>query len=420
MTATLQTASVGPAQVGPRTPQDYQRTFNQLPEQRKGELARVVAGIAQTQGKHAAQRWLEQQLEPHMPVKGSLHVQLDTLLGKVGNSVAERNHPRAYEDDEITPNRARLAAQAPTTLAVLSEEQKAFQSAVEAAEPFSQEQLELIAPALTPQSVKVLQFLHLYACSNALSREQSLKAHQISFFLPAETIHLATGVPKRTVYDALRRIKALRMIDYRGHVTTLAKHGNRCDGTVFAVKLSVLRTGEARVTYEDLKITDYRDLEEDIDAGRTVYCLAQSGTWVSNLKNSLCRLLSWIQSKCTQLWDAEPLEPRTLTMQASSSHGLEAILEVTRGTAATRGQRIGRAAKAIGCALGDQHSLPFWWRFCDALACLVERGGRDYSLSILACMQRELTAKREGFARNAAALFIARLKASGVYGEIMA
>lgn len=419
MTATLQTASVGSTQVGPRTPQDYQRTFNQLPEQRKGELARVLVGIAQTQGKRAAQRWLEQQLASHMPVKGSLNIQLDTVLGEIGSRVAERNCP-LVNDNGITPNRTHLIEQAPTTLDVLSAEEQKFRHAVEAAEPFTREQLELIAPALTPQSVKVLEFLHLYACSDALSRGQSLKAHQISFFLPAETIHLATGVPKRTVYDALQRIKALRMIDYRGHVTTLAKHGNRCDGTVFAVKLNVLRTGEARVTYEDLKVTDYRNLEEDIDAGRTVYSLAQSGTWVGNLQTSLCRLLSWTQSKCTQVWNAEFCKPRTLTMQASSSYGLEAILEVTRGAAATRGQRIGRAAKAIGCALGDQHSLPFWWRFCDALACLVERGRRDYSMSVLACMQRELTAKQEGFARNAAALFIARLKSSGVYGEIMA
>lgn len=398
--------------------QDYQKTFDRLPEQRKGQLARVVAGMARTQGKHAAQKWLEQQLQPLIPVKGPLHVQLDTRFEEVRSDVDGRNYPRAYEEDEITPNRAHLTAQVPTTLAVLSEE-KAFRSAVEAAEPFSQEQLELVAPALTPQSVKVLQFLHLYACSDALSREQSLKAHQISFFLPAETIHLATGVPKRTVYDALRRIKALRMIDYRGHVTTLAKHGNRCDGTIFAVKLSALRTGEARVAYEDLKVEDYRNLEEDIEAERTVFRLAQSGTWANNLKDSLCRLLSWIRGRCTRAWDAERHEPRLLTMQASSKDGLEAILDLTTGTAASRGQRIGAAAKAIAWALGDQHSLPFWWRFCNALIGLVERGGQDYSASVLACMQREVAAKAEGFARNAAALFIARLQRAGVYQVLM-
>lgn len=399
--------------------QDYQKTFDRLPEQRKGQLARVVAGIAQTRGKHAAQKWLEQQLQPLIPVKGPLHVQLDTRFGEVRSDIDGLNYPRAYEEDEFTPNRTHLTAQVPTTLAVLSEEEKAFRSAVEAAEPFSQEQLEIIAPALTPQSVKVLQFLHLYACSDALSREQSLTAYQISFFLPAETIHLATGVPKRTVYDALRRIKALRMIDYRGHVTTLAKHGNRCDGTIFAVKLSALRTGEARVTYEDLKVKDYRNLGEDIEAERTVFRLAQSETWASNLKDSLCRLLSWIRSKCTRAWDAETYQPRLLTMQASSKDGLEAILDLTTGTAASRGQRIGAAAKAIAWALGDQHSLPFWWRFCDALVGLVERGGQDYSASVLACMQREVAAKAEGFARNAAALFIARLQRAGVYQELM-
>ncbi len=321
---------------------------------------------------------------------------------------------------ELTPNRDELVENAPTTLATLSPDENRFLSAVEAAETFSQEQLELVTPALTPQSTKVFEFLHWFACSHALSEGQSLKAHQISFFLPAETIHLATGVPKRTIYDALRRIKALRLIDYRGHVTTLAGHGNRCDGTVFAVKLNVLRTGEARVTYEDLKVADYRNLEEDIQAGRTVFRLAQSGTWIENLKNSLCRLLSWIQSKCTRAWNLSDYQPRFLTMQASSRDGLEAISDVTSGSKASRGARIGAAASAIARALGDQHSLPFWYRFCDALANLVERGGQDYTASVRACIQREITAKAEGFARCPAALFISRLKETGVYGEIMA
>lgn len=320
---------------------------------------------------------------------------------------------------EPTPNREQLVENAPITLATLSPDEKQFLSAVEAAETFSQEQLELITPALTPQSIKVFEFMHWFACSHALSKGHSLKAHQISFFLPAETIHLATGVPMRTVYDALRRIKVLSLIDYRGHVTTLAGHGNRCDGTVFAVKLNVLRSGEARVTYEDLKVADYRNLEEDIQAERTVFRLAQSGTWVENLKDSLCRLLSWVQNKCTRPWNSDSCKPRFLTMQAKSRDGLEAILNLTTGTSASRGQRIGTAAKAIAWALGDQHSLPFWWRFCDALICLVERGGQDYSASVLACMQREVAAKAEGFARNAAALFIVRLQRAGVYQELM-
>ena len=316
-------------------------------------------------------------------------------------------------------NRDQLIASAPTTLATLSPEEKQFLSAVEAAETFSQEQLELITPALTPQSTKVFEFLHLFACSHALSQGQSLKAHQISFFLPAETICLATGVPKRTVYDALKRMKALSLVDYRGHVTTLAGHGNRCDGTVFAVKLNALRTGEARVTYDDLKVANYRNLEADIQAERTVFCLAQSGTWVGNLKDNLCRLLSWVQSNCTRPWNADVCNPRSLTVQAKSRDGLEAILDITHGAKAGRGARIGAAAIAIARALGDQRSLPFWNRFCDAVANLAESGGRDYTLSIKACLQREITAKAEGFARCPAALFISRLKETGVYGEIM-
>lgn len=400
------------------SPQAYHRAFQHLSEKRKLELARVVAGITQTQGKLAAQWWLEQQLEAHRSDQAQ-PTPFGEALDDLQAEGADHRGYTAAEAESITPNREQLVAQAPTTLAVLSPEQQAYKSAVETAEPFTREQLAQVTPALTPQSCKVFEFVHLYACSHALSKGQSLKAHQISFFLPAETISLATSVPPRTVYDALKRMKALGLVDYRGHVTTLAGYGNRCDGTVFAVKLDALRTGAARVTFEDLKVDDYRNLEDDIAEGRTVYRLAQSETWGDNFKVSICRLLSWIASQCTQTWDAEVSKPRFMTMQASSKLGLEAVLEVATGPATTRGRRIGAAATAIAGALGDQHSLAFWWKFCDRLASLAECGCHDYSATVIACMQREIAAKTEGFARNAAALFVSRLKSSGIYGEIM-
>ena len=400
---TMTGTQAGPAQARTRSPQAYQQAFHELPEKRKHELARVVASMTQAQGKLAAQWWLEGQLEAVTDQVGITNPYICT----------------ADKNENVTPNRERLVAQAPTTLAVLSPAERAYRTAVTTAEPFTQEQLRYVSPALTPQSCKVFEFLHLYAYSHALNQDQSLKAQQISFFLPAETIPLATGVPKRTVYDALGRLKALGLIDHRGHVVTLEGYGSRCDGTVFAVKLDVLRTGEARVTFEDLKVSDYRDLQDDIDAGRTVYRLAQSETWVDDLRGNVCRLLSWIASKCTQPWDVEASKPRFMTVQASSKLGLEAVLNVTTGPVATRGQRIGAAATAIARALGDQHSLAFWWRFCDAFASLVERGGRDYGPSLVACIQREVAAKQEGFARCPAALLISRLKCSGIYGEIM-
>ncbi len=408
----------GPAQTRTRSPQAYQRAFQSLPEKRKHELARVVASMAQTQGKLAAQWWLEQQLEAHRSDQAQ-PTPFGEALDDLQAEGADHRGYTAAEAESVTPSRDQLVAQAPTTLAVLTPEQRAYRKAVETAEPFTQTQLEHVAAALTPQSCKVFEFVYLYACSHALSRGQSLKAFQISFFLPAETIHLATGVPTRTVYDALSRIKALGLIDHRGHVVTLEGYGNRCDGTVFAVKLDALRGGAARVTYDDLKVDDYRNLGDDIAAERTVYRIAQSETWVGNVKDNLCRLLSWIFSKCTRPWDAEVSKPRFMTVQASSKLGLEAVLEVATGPATTRGRRIGAAATAIAGALGDQHSLAFWWKFCDRLASLAECGCHDYSATVIACMQREIAAKTEGFARNAAALFVSRLKSSGIYGEIM-
>lgn len=393
--------------------------FDGLPEKHKRALAGVVAGIVQTQGKLAAQRWLEKRLSTPLVKEDNVgQLQLGEALSGSSDGGHERLVQLAHDVDELTPRREALLAQAPTTVTDLSPEARVYEGFVAKAEPFTRHQLALIGSKLTPQSRKVLEFLHLYACSHAHSRNQSLEAQQISFFLPAETIRLSTGVPERTVYDALKRLKALGLVDHRGHVTTLPGFGNRCDGTIFAVKLDVLKSGEARVMWDDLVVSDYRDLAADIDAGRTVYRLAQS-TWVGNLRSFFCLLLSWIESKCTVLWNIEVVKPRSLTVQASSSNGLEAVLEVTTGAVANRGQRIGAAASAVARAFGDQHSLAFWWKFCDALAGLVERGGRDYAPMMMVAMQREVAAKQEGFARCPAALFIARLKMSGVYGEIM-
>lgn len=398
---------------GSWNPRDHQQVFHRLPEKRKRELAQVVSELARVQGKRAAQAWLEQHLNTStLPKEGDAR-RPDMLTGELVRVATE-------PEDTFTQRRDDLVTAAPTTLEVLSEEEKQVRNAVAAAETFSQEEVERVAPTLTRQSTKVFEFLHLFACAYALTNSQSLKAHQISFFLPAETITLATGVPERTVYDALRRIKLAGLVDHRGHVTTLEGYGNRCDGTVFAVKLCSERTGEARLTYADLKVSDYRDLAADIHEGRTVYRLAQSNTWAYNLRDSVCRLLNWTRSKCTVSWDEQISKPRNLTLQVQSRDGLEAILDLANGPKVTRGQRIGAAAKAIARALGDQHSLTFWWRFCDGLTSLIERGERDYTPAVKACIQREVTAKAEGFARCPAALFITRLKAAGVYGEVMA
>ena len=137
MTRTLTGAIHGSVQ---EVPQAYQSVFHNLSEKRKLELAQVVAGLTQAQGKLAAQWWLEQQLDAYAP-DPSLRVPPNEALSESQAEVADRHLPCTDEAKYATPNRERLVAEAPTTFAVPSPEERVFRTATETAEPFTQEQL---------------------------------------------------------------------------------------------------------------------------------------------------------------------------------------------------------------------------------------------------------------------------------------
>lgn len=287
----------------------------------------------------------------------------------------------------------------------------------ESTQAWSTKQVEAMSDQLEKGPLALYSFLHHYAASDAHLLGYKLTAFQHEFFCIAEVFAFCMGISRSTFYRHLGVLNVAGLVHARGHHTTVSTFGTRCDGTVFAVKFNPRRSGSARCTHAYLASQAYRHLEADIAEKRTFWALRQSRNGVLKTLTSLTGILRWMNPKCTSV-RGDQLKPRYLTVSCQTRSGLDAVLAVTKGRQ-QRGQRIAAAVKATTTALGDHHSVPFWWRFFDSMVRHAEDGGKDYAAFVHLALERERAAKEEGFARNAAALCVARLKASGVYAALM-
>ena len=346
--------------------------LQQIPENRRNDLIAITLELKKSKGDVYARDWLSEQLRD-------------------------------------VPEPAEVVRKAPCK----------FEMAFEETESWSHTVVGQMRTVLPPGPYFLYGHLHHYACADMRKRNYDVRAFLHEFFTIAEALYYILGIPKASFYRHLRLLQQLGLIDYRGHCTTVGAFGSRRDGTVFAVKLHPTRDARAKVNYDHLSAQGYRNLEADIAAKRTFWKVRQSNNGGLAALDTLVGLLRWTHSKCT-CFKEDHFQPRLLTVSLSSKSGLEAVSQVTQGPRNERGQRISEAAQVTARALGDQHSINFWWRFYDAMVWYVEQGGKDYAQAVHLGLERERTARSEGFARNAAALFISRLKKSGVYTRLMA
>lgn len=352
-------------------------------------------------------------LQSQKPTEGNSKTRLDALIAQAKEKVQAHNQRRGVLEQAPPP--AFPAVQVATVLPTRSGPTMCrAERAVDEAQAFTERQVKE-SENLTRRSREVYSFLHLFAAASALFKEQSLQAQQITVFLPGEALADALGLARSTLYDALRRLKEVGLVDYRGHKTTLARWGNRCDGSLYAVKFYPGRTGRAKLHFDDLSAS-YRDLEADIEAGRTWYRLGQSITGSRDIKRTLKALFGWLHSRDDFARGGQVERSPFMTVQASSS---ELILDILQGPKVERPRRIEAAVRAVVIALGDGGSLNLWRKLLRAMVRRAD-AGRNYSSALHAAVQRARVDREEGFARRAGALLIARLKRAGVYEELMA
>lgn len=279
----------------------------------------------------------------------------------------------------------------------------------ETVESFSARMVALLE-GVRPTARRIYAFLHRYGCLFITHHQGSLKANQVSYFLPAELVQHALGVCKGSFYRSLLELKRTGLVDARGHCTTINGWKVRKDGTVWCVKLTPTRGKSARLSFEDLK-AQYRNLEADIEAGRTVWMvMRQSYSEVKNV-SSFKLLLPWSLSLVTHK------APLAMTVAQEPSRPLEALVDLLRTCENERREAVEALATTCAITLGDMGNVGFYQYLLWQLLRLSDQG-RDYSQVVYHMLVRARTDLREGFARRAGALFVSRLKASAIWEEV--
>ena len=276
---------------------------------------------------------------------------------------------------------------------------------------FSERQVARVAGDLNPLALRIFTLIHLLSCEYARARAYHPSCAQLTFFLPSELVYAHLGVTRGSFYRSLRELKALGLVDVRGHKTTINSWQVRCDGSLWCVKLFPNGSKAARLSFDDLKAS-YRDLQSDILMGQTVWAVMRQSTKDQINLVTFGYLLSQTLSPTTQK------TPVTLTGASSERPTLEQLLDIPLVPKSERADAVDQAARIIAAHLADAH-LGFYryllWRLLR-----LRDAGHDYFYAVYSMVIRAGVDRQEGFARRAGALFVSRLKASGLWEALEA
>ena len=315
---------------------------------------------------------------------------------------------RRSQQPLLTPPEASLPSPAPPELVVCK--QTLVASVEEAVESFSARQVARVVADLNPLALRIYGLLNRLGCEIAYRRGYHRKASQVSYFCPAESICAHLSISRGSFYRSLQELKALGLIDARGHKTTINGWAVRCDGTLWSVKLLPHKGSRARLCYDDLK-AQYRDLETDIKAGNTVW---------NQTRQSKTDKTKPVTIECLLAWALPPMReqnPVTLTVASEERLELEILLDVPHVPKQGKREAVGKTARALAQHLTDEGSLNFY-RYLVWQLLRLHQQGRDYFLAVYQMVLRARTDKLEGFARKPGALFVSRLKACTLWDEL--
>lgn len=414
-------------------PHNLVGVLRDLPQSKQLAIIRDVTKIQKAQGRQAARDYILEQIQhithtqpaPEPTNKPPTAQQSLEALGRITTKKCSRQQEKAdskakQENQAEAPDTNRWQETVDELRTHLKEEDSCrFQTALDNTQAWSQQQTANLNFGRCKEAHIVFRALHHLGCADMdLKGQDYTKAFQSEFFCVAEAFYRLPHVTicKSTFYNYVKRFIEMDLLDTRGHNTSV-QGATRKDGTVYAIKLQPERDGKAKLTYAALH-HQYRNLEEDIAQGRTFFKLGRSNNGVKRLLDSLSGILRWTQSQC-RFPETENPNP-VYDCPSFSSSGLEAVLDVTKPDTGVMGERIQRAVEAVVRVYGDQHSRGFWWKCFHALALTAEGGGKDYSGPLHLALERERAGRAEGWVRNPSALFITRLKRSGVYRELFA
>lgn len=237
-------------------------------------------------------------------------------------------------------------------------------------------------------ATRLAQLLLDLALDTAVRRYEnhSRRVALVTVMLPAELLAIYLGVRRETIWRALKRLRAVGLVDARVWRTTSGGE-TRAAGTLFAVRLKP--GGRARLAYGDFK-HPWRDLDGDRAKGRTAWAWVQA-----DQRPSYNVLLAWALGERVAPGEKPPLMPELYDIRdlpGKLPHEVAGMVTAL--------------ADYLARLLDDRHSRRFYakllWRVVylelkpDALINQVERVRTD---------------AKEGWARKPGALLATRLAA---------
>ncbi len=260
---------------------------------------------------------------------------------------------------------------------------------------------------LSPTATRLLDALQQVGRLVGAARGYHRQTSQVTFFAPVESVALAIGVSRQTVYNRLPELVDKGLVAQTGHYCT---HNGctRSDGSLWSVK--VLDTpSAAKIDYDFLK-GSYRSLSDDIAKGRTAYAL-YSQTPRRNHSVDVSYILTFALPPTK-----ESLANDCKTIEAPV---LESLCDVPYAPVEGRSAAVDGAAQALSTALGgaSKDINLFRWLVW-ALLRLKTASNRDYFYTVFLMVQRCAVEKRESACKNPTGLLISRMKAAGIWSEM--
>lgn len=245
----------------------------------------------------------------------------------------------------------------------------------------------------------------------ALEVSQERKYHpntsQVTFFSPVDSVAMAVGVSRQTIYNRLPELVERGLVEQTAHFCTLNGQ-TRADGSLWAVKLVPELPGKAKIDFSYMK-QSYRDLGTDIQAGRTAWSALQSYSREDN-EVDISYILAFALTP--------NLQANKDDCKADEALALESLLDVAYAPVAARNEAVDNAAKAVASHLGSSTSSLNFYRWLIWALLRLEKQGVSYFYQVFLLVQRAGVDRRENACKNAGGLFVSRLKQSGIWKEL--
>jgi hypothetical protein len=273
-----------------------------------------------------------------------------------------------------------------------------------------------LGDVLTPSEKRVYEGLLINSMEISKQRGYNGALNLVTWFMPVEWFCMWYEIPRRTFYQAMRKLRRLKLVASRAHHCKAARPSKSetwSDGTIFCVKTNPLSDCEPRVRFDWLKKV-YRNLAADIRENRT--CWHFKGLLHSQKKGLKALLkfdefLAWSESPDQR---AKLQESMTVQDDFEAYERLFYLPSIEKRARSTEIETLGlwMSAKLHD---GDRHK---YFKLLWNAVRMADRGVDNGVKAIRDALRIVLSDPDWSKIRSGGALFVTRLKQLGVYEEL--